>query len=233
MGTGMSGLVLPYTPVAVAEAIAERLDAAAAARGRCSLAIPGGRSPGPVLSELARLATPFLRDHLHLLWVDERAVPVGDEQRNDQGTLAAWESGGLLPAHVHPMPAEDGDLAAAAARYTETLATATGGGVLDVAFLGIGEDGHVASLFPDHSGLDELDPVLVVSDSPKPPAKRLSLSLGVLRQTEAKVVLALGEAKGRVMAAARQTADRTLPVSLLGDGVIWFADDAAMAGAKG
>lgn len=224
--------MLPYTPIAVAEAIAERLEAAAIERGRCSLAIPGGRSPGPVLTALAGIASPFLREHLHLLWVDERAVPVGHEDRNDQATLAAWEAGGLLPAHVHPMPAEDADLGAAAARYAETLRAATGDGALDVAFLGIGEDGHIASLFPDHPGLDELDPVFAVTDSPKPPPRRLSLSLAVLRGAGFKLALALGEAKGRVMAAAAGGEDRMLPVSLLGPDLLWYADDAACDAAR-
>ncbi len=224
--------MLPYTPIAVAEAIVEQLDQAVVARGRATLAIPGGRSPGPVLTQLAGLCTPFVREHLHLLWVDERAVPVGHAERNDQGTLAAWESGGLLPAHVHPMPAEESDLAAAATRYAAILADATAGAALDVAFLGIGEDGHIASLFPDHPGLDELEPVFAVTDSPKPPPRRLTLSLVVLRQARFKLALALGAAKGRILATTRRGASRQLPVSLLGPDLIWYADDAAGEAAR-
>ena len=225
--------MLPYTPITVAESIHRQLDQAVVARGRATLAIPGGRSPGPVLTELAGMCGPYLRDALHLLWVDERAVPVGHADRNDGATLAAWEAGGPLPAHVHAMPAEQDDLEAAAAAYAATLDAATGGGDLDVAFLGIGEDGHIASLFPDHPGLDELDPVFAVTDSPKPPPRRLSMSLGVIRAARYQVVLALGEAKGQVLAAVRRGSSRTYPVSLLGDKAVWFVDDAAAKAAVG
>src|SRR5437868_1951336 len=117
--------MLPYSPTAVAEALLAVLDQAAVARGRCTLAIPGGRSPGPVLTALSGMLEPFVRDRLRLLWLDERAVPRGHPDRNDAPTLAAWERGGPLPAQVHPMPAEDDDLERAAAAYARVLHDAT------------------------------------------------------------------------------------------------------------
>ena len=226
--------MLPYTPSAVADALLGLLDQAAAERGRATLAIPGGRSPGPVLTALAERLDPFVRNRLHLLWVDERAVPVGHPDRNDLPTLAAWKAGGPLPAAVHAMPAEADDLEAAASAYAASLKAATGGGVLDVVLLGIGEDGHVASLFPHHPGLQELDPVFAVTDSPKPPARRLTLSLPVLTEARSRFILGLGAAKGAVYAAARQGPDRALPVSLLPrGGTTWYLDDAAVAAVTG
>ena len=68
--------MLPYSPASLAEALLALLDDAAARRGRATLAIPGGRSPGPVLTHLARICDPFVRDRLSLLWLDERAVPL-------------------------------------------------------------------------------------------------------------------------------------------------------------
>ncbi|MDA3963197.1 MAG: 6-phosphogluconolactonase [Planctomycetota bacterium] len=224
--------MLPYTPSIVAEHILTVLDQAAVEQGRCSLAIPGGRSPGAVLTELARICSPFVRERLHLLWVDERAVPLGHADRNDAATLAAWEAGGPLPAHVHAMPAELDDLDAAALAYAAVLDTATAGEDLDVVLVGIGEDGHIASLFPDHAGLDELSPVFAITDSPKPPPRRLSLSLGVLRAARSKIVLALGAAKGAVLAEARRGPSRQLPVSLLGMDLVWYCDDAATAAVR-
>jgi len=221
--------LLPFSPLTVAEAAHEMLDRMAAERGRASLAIPGGRSPHAVLGELAGICSGFLRERLHLFWVDERAVPRDDEQRNDAATLAAWRAGGALPAHVHQMPAEAADLDAAAARYAAELDAALDGAPLDVALLGIGEDGHMASLFPEHAGLDELDPVFAVHDSPKPPPRRLTLSLGVLRAARRKLVLALGAEKGAVARRAQAGPDRSLPVSLLGDDALWYLDDQAMA----
>lgn len=221
--------MLPYAPATVAEALATVLDAAAAARGRATLAIPGGRSPGPVLTALAGLVDGFLRPRLHLLWLDERAVPVGHPDRNDLPTLAAWRAGGELPGHVHPMPAERPDLAGAAADYARTLAAATAGGGLDACLVGIGEDGHLASLFPNHAGLRELSDVFAIEDSPKPPAARLTLSLPVLHRAGTLAVLALGAAKGAVAKRARQGADPALPVSLLPAArCVWYLDDAAL-----
>ena len=225
--------MLPYSPLTVAESLATVLDAAAAARGRATLAIPGGRSPGPVLTALAGLVDDFLRPRLHLLWLDERAVPVGHADRNDLTTLAAWRAGGELPAHVHPMPAEAPDLVAAAAEYAQTLATATAGAGLDACLVGIGEDGHLASLFPDHSGLHELSDVFPVFDSPKPPPRRLTMSLPVFHRAGAIVVLALGAAKGAVARQVRRGPAWGLPVSLLPVArCVWYLDDAAVAAAQ-
>jgi 6-phosphogluconolactonase len=222
--------ILPYMPTTVAEAIASFLDEAAAARGRATLAIPGGRSPGPVLTALAGILTPFVRQRLHLLWLDERAVPVGHPDRNDLPTLAAWQQGGDLPAHVHPMPAESADLDAAADLYAHTLATATGGDPIDVCLIGIGEDGHFASLFPQHPGLSDLGDVFVIRDSPKPPAARLSLGLVPIVRARQRLVLALGAAKGDMARRSRIGADRAVPVSLLpAAGTVWYLDDAAAA----
>lgn len=222
--------MLPYLPDTVAEAIASLLDQAAATRGRATLAIPGGRSPGPVLTALARVLTPFVRQRLHLLWLDERAVPLGADERNDAPTLAAWHAGGPLPAFVHVMPAESADLEAAAVLYAATIAEATAGYPIDVCLVGIGEDGHFASLFPDHAGLSELAEVFVVTDSPKPPARRLTMGLPLIVSAEHLVILALGVAKGRVARQAQLGPVHSLPVSLLPKSkCIWYLDDAAMS----
>jgi 6-phosphogluconolactonase len=223
--------MLPYQPETVAEALHSILDAAAAERGVATLAIPGGRSPGPVLTALAGLCEPFLRERLQLLWLDERAVPLGHADRNDAPTLAAWQAGGALPAQVHPMPAEQADLEAAAAAYAEVLLKATNGsGVIDACLIGIGEDGHMASLFPHHAGLQELADVFVITDSPKPPSSRLSLSLPVLMRARHHVILALGAAKGQIYKKARGGADKAVPVSLLpAQKSVWYLDDAAVA----
>lgn len=225
--------MLPYSPDAVAEALLLQLDGAAAARARATLAIPGGRSPAPTLTALARMCDPFLRARLHLLWLDERALPPGAAERNDGATLQAWQRGGPLPAHVHAMPAEDADLNAAAASYAGTLAQACAGAPLDACLVGFGEDGHVASLFPRHPGLRELATVFPVFDSPKPPPRRLTLGLGVLHRARLLALLALGSEKGAVAKRAWQGPDEGLPVSLLPqERCLWYLDDAAAAAAR-
>ncbi len=229
VGPGQAGM-LPYSPAIVAEALHALLDAAAAARGHATLAIPGGRSPGPVLTHLARICAPFVRQRLTLLWLDERAVPPGQAERNDAATLAAWDAGGARPAQVLAMPAETADLDAAAETYAGQLRQATGDGRLDVCLVGLGEDGHLASLFPRHPGLTELSDCFVVTDSPKPPPRRLTLSLPVIARARTRVVLCLGAAKGWTLAAWRRGPDPACPASLLPrEGTLWYLDDAAAA----
>jgi 6-phosphogluconolactonase len=219
----------PYTPTAVAEALLSQLDGAAVRRGRASLAIPGGRSPGPVLTALARLCPSGLRSRLDLFWLDERAVPPGHPERNDAATLAAWTRGGPLPGRVYPMAAEADDLEAAAVAYAATLPSR-----LDACLIGVGEDGHVASLFPRHPALGDPAAVLVVSDSPKPPPRRLSIGLGPIVQAGFRAVLCLGTAKAAVWQAVQTGPDRACPASLLPRAdTAWYLDDAAVAGLAG
>ncbi len=220
---------LPFTAGIVAENILLVLDAAVAARGRATLAIPGGRSPGPILTALAGMMTDFVRERLHLLWLDERAVPPGHGDRNDDAMLAAWSAGGALPAFVHRMPAEDDDLQGAAEAYAATIAEITDGDAIDLCLIGIGEDGHFASLFPNHPLLKDLDQVCAIEDSPKPPLRRLTMSLPLVSRCQHCHILVLGESKGLVFKAIRdrgQTAD--YPISLLPAGhCVWYLDPPA------
>lgn len=226
--------MLPYTPEAAAEALLEALDRAAAARGAATLAIPGGRSPLATLAALARLCPAWLRARLTLAWVDERAVPRGHPERNDAATLAAWQAGGPLPARVLPLPAEAEDLAAAAEDYGAKLVAATADGALDACLLGVGEDGHIASLFPRHPALEAWEPCVAVVDAPKPPPRRLSLSLAMIARARWRVVLCLGAAKGWSYACWRRGPERGCPASLLPRAdTLWFLDEAAQAAALG
>jgi 6-phosphogluconolactonase len=133
-----------------------------------------------------------------LWWSDERWLPRGDADRNDtQAREALLDHVALRPANIHWCPApEDGiDLDAAAALYSGELADAAGEGLatprFDVTFLGVGPDGHVASLFPESPGIRVTDQtVIAVRNSPKPPPERLSLTLPVLNSSD-RIWLAL------------------------------------------
>ena len=224
--------LLPFSVDTIAEFIYTTLDAAAAARGRATLAVPGGRSPGPIIERLAAMCDPFVRKNLHLFWVDERAVPQNHGDRNDGAILGAWDSGGPRPANVHPMPAHREDLEAAAEDYSTTMRNNGAGEGFDVCLLGIGEDGHFASCFPKHAGLNELGPVFSIYDSPKPPPKRLSVALPIIANSEHIIVLALGTDKGMRIKQALSSESSANPVSLLpGNKCRVFCDDDALTAA--
>ena len=215
-----------YNPDLVAEVILDKLRQAIEEEGSAVMAIPGGRSPGPVLTALAGRIPDEVRSRLHLFWVDERSVPPGDTERNSRATLAAWKLGGPLPANVYPMPAEYQDLEASAREYAGVLDRVTDGRPLDLCLLGVGEDGHIASLFPNHPGLLRDEPVFAVYDSPKPPLRRLTLSLPIISSAGLRMVLASGREKGLVLNRAAKGPDPSLPVSLIPrENTIWFVDE--------
>ena len=138
---------------------------------------------------------------VNVWWGDERWLPAGDPERNEtQARAALLDFVTLDPARVHPMPASDGpdDLDAAAAVYAKDLLEHGGRGSelpwFDITFLGVGPDGHVASLFPEQAGVRETDAtVIAVRNSPKPPPERLSLTLPVINSS-ARVWLVLAGA---------------------------------------
>ncbi len=219
-------LVQVYDQDRVAEVILDELRRVIEERGQATMAIPGGRSPGPVLTALAGRMADEVRSNLHLFWVDERAVSPGDKERNSSSTLAAWEEGGELPEYIYPLPAEYQDMEAAAREYAGILDRVTEGHPIDLCLLGVGEDGHIASLFPDHPGLQREESVFAVYDSPKPPLRRLTLSLPVISSAGLRIVLASGREKGLVLERAAKGPDPSLPVSLLPtENTIWFVDE--------
>lgn len=125
-------------------------------------------------------------------WGDERYLPSGDADRNEtQSRRALLDALSLDPAQIKAFPAlgEHESIEAAAAAYAAELAASAPAGethpVFDVTFLGVGPDGHVASLFPDHDAVrDTTSTVLAETNSPKPPPERLTLTLGVLNSSE-------------------------------------------------
>ena len=219
--------IVPYHHRSPAEFLLERVTEVYEKKGNVSLAVPGGRSPGPVVRILAGLIGPALRKSIHLFWVDERAVPPGHPDRNDRSILEDWKRGGEAPDHCYPMPAEAGDLKKAALDYAGLIEKITGDGIIDVCLLGVGEDGHIASLFPDHPLLEATGTVLAVFDSPKPPPRRMTLSLPAINRAGWRIILAPGAEKRKVYEKSLRYPDPSLPVSLLQAGnTIWFVDNA-------
>lgn len=190
-----------------------------------------------VAESAARNAVDWSR--VDLWWGDERFVPAEDGQRNDrQARHTLLDHLALDPARVHPMPADDGTrtVDAAAESYALELAAATTpedhGDVpaFDLLMLGMGPDGHVASLFPERPALYEERSVVGVHGSPKPPATRLSLTLRALNRAREVWFLVIGEPKSRAVRLALGDAG---PIQVPAAGVhgtertLWFLDTQA------
>ena len=162
-------------------------------------------------------AVPLDWERSHVFWVDERAVPPGSRDSNFGLAWKLWlEPAKAIPAAVHRMPADEPDLQAAAIAYGNEIVRVLGPAPqLDVVLLGVGPDGHVASLFPGHPALSEArELVLPIVDSPRPPPHRLTLTLPMLTGARRLIVMALGESKAAVMQEAIERTDPSLPVSL-------------------
>lgn len=211
-------------------------DRAIAARDRFAIVVTGGTAAQPVYEHLARYDTDWSRWHVY--FSDERCRPLGHEQRNDTMVRAAWLDRVPIPqAQVHAIPAELGPDAGAAA-YRRQLADQP---PFDFTLLGLGEDGHVASVFPRKRGDaqpasetgDAAPDAFGVHDSPKPPAERVSLSIARLSRSEHLAVVVLGADKRAAVARMRDGAD--IPVNRLkpAAGVDVFVDEAAAGAALG
>jgi 6-phosphogluconolactonase len=159
---------------AVAVSVAKALAARLALPGVHHAVLTGGGVGTRVLTELLKRSTTIDWDRVHLWWGDERFLPAGDPERNETGARAALiDAIPIPPPNVHPMPADVGQGAAQAAlAYADELARESHDGFVpdfDVVLLGMGPEGHVASLFPGMPALHDAGSVAAVEDSPKPP----------------------------------------------------------------
>ncbi len=152
-----------------------------------------------------------------LFWTDERAVPADDPESNYgiADRMLLMPLGALAPRAVR-MPADLPSLGDAAVKYDDVLSTELRGGALDLALLGVGEDGHVASLFPGHQALAQNDlRAVAVEDAPRSPKRRLSLTFRYVLQTRKIWLIAVGPRKLPVLQAALSKTQRATPLDLL------------------
>jgi 6-phosphogluconolactonase len=192
---------------ALADAVCAEADRAIEARGEFHLVLAGGSTPTALYRELAARGAGDSR--WHIWFGDERCLPPDHAERNSVMAEAAWLSGSAIPPENRlPIPAERG-AEAAAADYAVVLAAAP---TFDLVLLGMGEDGHTASLFPGHDwGAAPGSPaVLAVHDAPKPPAERVSLSAA--RLSDSRSVWFIISGAGKSDAVARWRKGETLPV---------------------
>jgi 6-phosphogluconolactonase len=173
---------------------------AIARAGAFHLVLAGGGTPRRIYHALSLSGADWSRWHVY--YGDERCLPPDDSERNSRMAADAWlDLVPIPPLQIHSVPAELG-AAAAANAYAQTLA---GLGEFDLVLLGLGEDGHTASLFPGHKWGIEADApdVLAVFNAPKPPAERVSLSAHRLAATHQAIFLVSGTGKHAAVAAWR------------------------------
>jgi 6-phosphogluconolactonase len=206
--------------------VAGEARAAVAARGRFVLAVSGGSTPWRMLRALAGEEVPWGR--VDVVQVDERVAPAGHPDRNLtrlRESLVAHAP--IRPERIHAMPVESSDLEAAAARYARTLREIAGSPpVLDLVHLGLGEDGHTASLVPG-------DPVLGVTGADVATTgvyrgrRRMTLTYPVLNRSRRILWLVTGGEKAGMLGRL-QDADPSIPAGrVLGDRALVLADRAA------
>lgn len=167
---------------------------AVAERGLAHLVLTGGSMGSAILASVGSCPAVAAVDwsRVHLWWGDERYLPAGDPERNEtQNTEALIGTLPIPDGNVHPVLGPDRSAGAeeSAAAYATDLAefaSRGAGGVcvpeFDVVLLGVGPDGHIASLFPHHAGLDAEGTTAAVHDSPKPPSDRVTLTFDALRR---------------------------------------------------
>ena len=228
----------PSAAVRAAGDIARLLRDACAERGEAHLALSGGTTPALTYELLAREDVDW--NAVHVWFADERCVDPEDPESNyrlARDTLLA--PAGVPPERVHRMVGELPP-AEGAMRYALEMSGAMPAGpgsapLFDLIVLGIGPDGHIASLFPSSSATRAESPptCIPVTDSPKPPPERLTLSLQVLRAARACLLLATGESKADAVAAMLSEPTDHVPASLLRrERLILIVDDEAMPGER-
>lgn len=224
---------MPSPPIVAADAdelaraaaawMAEEVRQAAARGGRCALALSGGSTPRPAYERLAQEPrVPW--SAVEIYFGDERAVPPTDPASNYRMAREALIDRVGLPAdRVHRMEADDPDLEAAAERYAALLPER-----LDVLVLGMGADGHTASLFPRSPALRETRRKVVPAQGPVPPVRRLTITPPVIASARRVAVITAGAAKAPVVAQVLRGPWRPeeLPAQLAREGT-WILDRAA------
>ena len=228
---------------AVAARLLTRLVDAQAERGSSSVVLTGGGVGIAVLRAVreapARAAVDWRK--VDVWWGDERYVPADDDDRNDrQAREALLDVLDLDPARVHPMPAADGpegaDVDAAAARFAAELSGAAARGheapSFDVLLLGMGPEGHTASIFPESPAAHDERVAFAVHGCPKPPPTRISMGFSALNAAREVWMVVAGAEKAPMVAMALGGAGRVqVPAAGVSGRVqtLWLLDEAAAA----
>ena len=209
-----------------AKFIAKEAREAVKARGKFVMAVSGGKTPWVMLRDLGQEDVPW--QNVHVVQVDERVAPEGDPDRNlTHLRESLLEHAPLRSEQIHPMPVEDPNLDEACMRYTKTLQEIAGSpAVLDLVHLGLGPDGHTASLVPN-------DPVLEVTNAdvaltrPYQNRRRMTLTYPIINRSRTVLWLVTGAEKAGMLARL-QAGDVSIPAGRVArDRAVILADRAA------
>ncbi len=215
--------------------IVERVRTAIVQRQSCSIALSGGSTPQPLYAALALADLPW--DRIHIFWGDERYVPASDPASNYGMTRRVWLDLVPIPAaNIHPIPTDLAQPQLAADAYDQQISTHFGlepGSipVFDIILLGMGDDGHTASLFPHTAALAVTDRLVTVGDKDGQP--RLTFTFPLINQAASTIFLVSGASKQTALAASfARTGDvQAYPsrgVQPQGE-LLWLLDQAAGA----
>jgi 6-phosphogluconolactonase len=214
---------------AAADYLCQQITNCVAEKGQCHVVLPGGSTPARCLELLADKPLPW--ESIHWYPGDERCYPVGHAERNDtmiRDKLFSHQpklSQNGASENFHPIPAELGP-EQGAEKYSALL-DATGG--MDIVVLGMGEDGHTASLFPGNAALENTQSAVPVYDAPKLPLERISIGLKTLKDAGECIVITTGSGKREALLKVKE--GEVLPVGLV-EPDVWFADEDAVCAAE-
>jgi 6-phosphogluconolactonase len=179
--------------------VCETLKTAIAQRGQCTIALSGGSTPKPLYQKLAQQDLPW--DKVHVFWGDERYVPSTHPDSNEGMARQAWLDQVPLPApNIHPMPTQAENPAESAQAYDKHLQTffgIDGTPALDVVLLGLGDDGHTASLFPQTDVLNVCDRLIGVGYRGVDP--RITFTIPLINQARCVIFLVAGQSKQQAL----------------------------------
>lgn len=207
--------------------LADQARAAIADRGRFLLAVSGGKTPWLMLRELARENMAW--ESVHIVQVDERVAPAGDPDRNLTAIHECLRTAPVPVSQIHAMPVEATDLHVAAERYARLLQTIGGSPpVIDVAHLGLGADGHTASLVPGDAALDVADADVALTGEYMG-RRRMTLTFPMLNRARRILWLVTGVEKVDALARLRN-GDQSIPAGRIRqNGALILADRAAVS----
>jgi 6-phosphogluconolactonase len=200
------------------------------ARGLCTIALSGGSTPKPLYEAIATQALPW--EKIHVFWGDERYVRADSPDSNQRMARQAWLDKVEIPAeNIHPMPTDEADPAEAARKYEahlqEFFQLKSGEfPALDVNFLGMGDDGHTASLFPHTAALQVCDRLITVGSKDGQP--RITFTIPTINQARCTIFLVAGANKRTALAQvfAPVADDYTYPARFVQpQGELWWLLD--------